>query len=221
MNDYGLVSFTALGSVQFDSRKQMNSFVVDSSGTGSSAPISTDSLVFVKGKAGLTGLYVYGTASGGNYSFRTYNPSNQTTASVSLSYLVCTPAKDVTVAAGDDFGLIVKSPDGTVQFDSRAMIEDEHFNITDYWVRQDQPGNPDASGSDILTTDTAEYVELRRNSVVQIDPEFQQVSGIRFSGTNGEFAKFVSIERSGSFESGFSTVYNNNRASILIAELDV
>ena len=221
MSDYGVVCLTSLAEIQFDSRKTMKSYVLESTGTASSCSISTDSLVFVKGKAGIADLPVYGTASGGTYSFFTFDDSDNSSTAVSLDYMVCTPALAITPAAGDDYGLMVMNSDGTVQFDSRAIKEDEHFVITDYWLRQDLVGDPDAAGAQFITSDTAEYFEIRRNTGATIDPELQAVTGVQFNGTNGEFPKFVNFITSGSFEFGFTTDYYPNNSVLLIAELDV
>lgn len=221
-NDYGLAVKSATGATMFDSRKQMSSYVVADYGTGSTVDIKTGDLIFVQGSAALSSLIIYadiGLGSGtGTVTFKGFDQATNTTTTVSLSYLHVTPSKEVAIPSGDDFGLLVKNPDGSVQFDSRSVQSDAHFAITDYHARKTLTGDALAS---VLITDSAEYVEILRNSNFSGIGNSYSITGVQFFGTGGNSPKFWSYFQVKDFNQNVIRSYQRNLSTILIAELDV
>ena len=221
---YGLVCKNANGDIQFDSTKQMDSYVVSARGTGSSVTVNSSCLVFVQGTSSTSGKTIWGDVSGNTLTFKAWSPlpSNSNTT-VSLPYIVCSRSTDIIVPSGETYGLRVYNPDGTVQFDSRSVKNDKHFTITDYQERLTLNGNPFDVNEPFLTTSTSEYVEIKRyssNSIASAQ-EFT-ISGIKSSGTNGKTYKYhgqVRFEITtelGTFYQDFNTT---NFSTILIAKL--
>lgn len=222
MNDYGLVVHNGLGQLLFDSRKQMKSYVVCDYGTASTINITSDSLVFIQGSTAVASKIVYGEDNGnGTFSFYTYDDSTGTTASVSLSYMCVAPSQSVTIPTGEDYGLLVRSPDGTTQFDSRTITSDAHFKIEGYFNRLELSGDSSDSSEPILISDTAEYIELSRNTFFSSSFDTTIVKGIDFLGATGAAPKFVSYLQVDDPELGVQTTYSPNSTVILIATLDV
>ena len=218
MNDYGLMVNNSNGDIMFDSRRQMNSYVVVDYGTGSSVSVQAGDLVFVQGSTAVATKIIYGLPSAGNtYSFYGYDPVAQTTGSVSLSYLVVRYSANITIPSGDTHGLIVKNPDGTVQFDSRSVQSDVHFTITDYFGRLTVPGDAALPASPTLTTDTAEYVELTRWTRYVNLGSTGSVSGCQWIG--GNTPKAWSYNWLNDPTLGEIRTYNDVLNVIMIAEL--
>ena len=120
--------------------------------------------------------------------------------------------------AGENYGLLVKNPDGSVQFDSRSVQSDSHFTVTDYHGRKTLNGD---ATSAVLTTDSAEYVELLRTSQFSGLGNLYSLTGIQFFGTGNNQPKFWSFTRATDFQGNVVTTYQQNLSAILIAELDV
>lgn len=222
MNDHGLVVHNASGQLMFDSRRQMNSYVVTSYGTASTINASSNCLVFIQGSTAVASKIVYGEDNAnGTFSFYTYDISTGTTASVNLSYICATPSSSVSVPAGETHGLLVRSPDGSTQFDSRTVTTDAHFRITDYFTRLELSGNSTDGTQPILTSDSAEYIELSRNTFFSSGFDTTIITGIHFLGATAAAPKFVRYIQVDDPETGVITTYNPNQTAILIAELDV
>ena len=217
---YGLICKTTSGEIQFDSRKQMNSYVVSARGTASSVTVGPDCLVFIKGNSSTTDKVIWGELSGTTYTFKTFDVTTRTTNTVTLDYFVCTPCKDITPEVGDEYGLRVYSPDGTVQFDSRAVKDDKHFRVTDYRTRLTLIG--DGSDGD-LTTNTTEYVEIKRYSLFSpVNADEYGVSGVlslTASGTQYKYYGHVRFETVTLLGTFYQVVDATNLKTILIAEL--
>ena len=220
MNDYGLAVNNSNGDIMFDSRRQMNSYVLQSYGTASSVSVEAGDLVCVQGSTAVASKIIYGLPSiGGTYSFYAYDPTARTTASVSLSYMVVRQSKDVTIPANEDFGLLVRNPDGSTQFDSRTVQSDAHCRITDYFGRLTVPGNAALPASPNLITDTSEYVELTRWTSFASLGNFGSITGAQWLGGNQPKAWSYNWVIDPSL--GEIRTYNDVRNVIMIAELDV
>lgn len=222
MNDYGLAVQSATGATMFDSRKQMSSYVVADYGTASSVDIESDDLVFVQGSSAVSSKIIYADVSLGlptsTVTFKGFDEATNTSSTVSLSYLHVKPSKDVAVPAGENYGLLVKNPDGSVQFDSRSIQSDAHFAITDYHGRKTLAGD---ATSAVLITDSAEYVEILRNTQFGGIGNFYSITGIQFFGTGGNSPKFWSYTQVTDPQQNTTRTYQQNLSAILIAELDV
>lgn len=221
MNDYGLVVNNAAGDIMFDSRRQMDSYVVASYGNASSVTTKFGDLVFVKGDSSVSDELIYIEPfdfSGGSTttrSFFKYDPTTQSSTAVSLDYIHVAPSANIAPDTGDDYGLLIKSPDGSVQFDSRSIKSDAHYSITDVWRRLELFGN---GTGPTLTTTSAEYVELTRSTSVSVSVG-ESVRAIKFTGTNGNVPKYMDYIVTGIFNPVLN--YRNNTTAIFIAELDV
>lgn len=221
-NQYGLAVHNELGQILFDSRKQMTSYVVSDYGTASSVNANGSDLVFVKGSASVSSSIIYGVQNlNGTYAFFALDPSTGVTSSVSLPYLVATRSADVTPDPSDTYGLLVKSPDGTVQFDSRSIQSDSHFKITANFPRLTLPGDANSPSSPTLITDSAEYVEIRRYSEFFAAGSSLAITGIQFFGTNGNQPKFWSYFQITDPTLGAIRTYSDNRKAVLVCEQDV
>ena len=220
MNDYGLVVNNENGNVMFDSRRQMNSYVLYDYGSGTGVTAQGDDLVFVKGTAAVSSLIIYArqvlALPNSSWEFRGYNASTGADTAVTLDYMHIVKSADVTPDAGDDFGLMVKNPDGSVQFDSRSMKSDTHFSITDYHARKSLAGN---SSGPTLVSNTGEYVEITKNTDVQIFGGIDSVRGVQWFGGNSP--KYWAYTTSAPFGQPPATTYQTNQAPLFIAELDV
>ena len=217
---YGLVCKTSSGEIQFDSTKQMNSYVISSRGNASSVTVGSDCLVFIKGNSTTTDKVIWGELSGNTYTFKAFDDVTRTNSTVTLDYFVCTPSKDITPAVGDDYGLRVYNPDGTVQFDSRSVKNDKHFSINDYRARLTMTG--DATDGD-LNSSTSEYIEIKRySSFSATNSEEYVISGVQSLTTAGTqykyygHARFEITTELGAF---YQIVYATNLKTILIAQL--
>lgn len=217
---YGLVCKTASGEIQFDSTKQMNSYVISTYGSASSVTVGTDCLVFVKGNSTTTDKVIWGELSGSTYTFKAFDPTTRTNTTVTLNYFVCTPSKDITPATGDDYGLQVYNPDGTVQFDSRSIKSDKHFSINDYRARLTMTG--DTTDGD-LNSSASEYVEIKRySSFSATNSEEYFIRGVQSLTTAGTqykysgHARFEIITELGTF---YQIIYATNLKTILIGQL--
>jgi hypothetical protein len=219
-NDYGLSVTNANGGIMFDSRRQMDSYVVSSYGNGNGVVGTITDMVFVKGDASVSNELVAcdrtfnqdGTVA---YVFKTYDPATKTLADVALDYIHVRPSGLITPATGEDYGLQVRSPDGSVQFDSRSIKTDAHYLVTKIWRRLELYGNGLGSA---LTTDSAEYIEIARTTGVSVSIG-ESVSAIKFTGTNGNIPIYHDYIVTGIFTP--ITSYRYNKTSMFIAELDV
>lgn len=217
-NDYGLVVNNASGDIMFDSRRQMDSYVVASYGNALGVNGNISDLVFIKGDVSVKDKLVfverYAITGGTAYTFQTFDPTTRTKTPVALDYIHVRPSGMITPPAGEDYGLMIKNPDGTVQFDSRSIQTDAHFSITKVWRRLDLYGNGLGSA---LTTSSGQYIEVGRTTSVSVIINVA-LSAIEFSGSTGNVAKYVSY-----VETGIGTVVTNYRdlqTAMFIAELD-
>ena len=221
MNDYGLAVNSASGNIMFDSRRQMSSYVLYDYGSGTGVTTQGDDLVFVKGSAAVQSLIIYAktvlSSPTSSYEFRGYNPSTGADSLVTLDYLHIVKSADVSPDVGDDFGLMVLNPDGTVQFDSRSLKSDTHFSITDYHARQSLAGN--ASIGPNLVTTTAEYVEITKNSEVTMFGGLRVIEGVQWVG--GNTPKYWNYAEQTPIGLPTVTTYSTNQKPLFIAELDV
>jgi hypothetical protein len=220
---YGLVCKTASGEIQFDSRKQMSSYVVTSRGNASSVSVGTNCLVFIKGNSSTVDKVIWGSLSGSVYSFNAFDIVTRTNTSASLDYIVCTPSADISIDAGDDYGLRVYNPDGTVQFDSRSVKDSKHFVITDYQARLTLSGNSADATQPFLASTSSDYVEIKRYSDFDAtNAQEYSVFGVRTTGTGGAQAKYEAHARfaiTGEFGTFYQIIYATNLYTILTSQL--
>jgi len=219
-NTYGLAATNANGDILFDSRRQMQSYVVSSYGNGFGVVGAGLDLLFVKGDSSVSDELVvcdrtFNTNGTIDFVFKTYDPSTKTLTSVALDYIHVRPSSAITPASGDDYGLQVKNPDGTVQFDSRSLQTDAHYSITKVWRRLELYGNGLGSA---LTTSSAEYVEVGRTTSASVSIG-ESIRAIKFTGTNGNIPIYHDYTVTGIFTP--ITSYRYNVTSMFIAELDV
>ena len=217
-NDYGLSVNNANGDILFDTRRQMDSYVVASYGTDTGVSGTIKDMLFIKGDVSVKDKMVFcdRVFNGGlvDFTFKTFDPSTKAIATVSLSYIHVMPSGLITPDAGDDYGLQIKSPDGSVQFDSRSLKTDAHYVITDVWRRLELYGNGLGAA---LTTDSAEYVEVGRTTGVSVTLG-ESVRAIEFTGTGGNIPIYHDYIVTGIFNP--ITSYRYNTTSMFIAELD-
>lgn len=160
-DDHGLVVKNNNGGVMFDSRKGMSSYVVREIGTGveTSFTLNDGDMVFAKRPSSTsnnwwTDKIIFGSSTLGplgppenprSYGFYAFTDlSSGVSAEVNpvvMDYFVVTHAKNIDVSS-EDYGLIIKNSDGTLQFDSRAIKNGQHFLITDYYPPRTFDGDP-------------------------------------------------------------------------------
>lgn len=220
---YGLICKTASGEIQFDSTKQMSSYVITSRGNASSVTVGANCLVFIKGNSSTVDKVIWGDLSASTYTFKAFDITARTNSTVSLDYIVCTPSADVSIPAGDDYGLRVYNPDGTVQFDSRTVKDSKHFAITDYQARLTLTGNSADATQPYLTSTASEYVEIKRYSdFAATNAQEYSIFGVKTSGTAGAESKYEAHARfaiTGEFGTFYQIVYATNLYTILSAQL--
>lgn len=166
---YGLQVFNASGQLMFDTTRDMDSYVVKSSGSASSVSLTLGDILFVKIPSGsqtannnLTyfaeeqGYPTPNTATTQTFDFYRANPeqSGSTITSFTFDYFIIAPSKNVSVGS-DTYGLTISNEDGTTQFDSRTVGSD-HFQTVDSF------SYPDVGGSGNYTTvaNGSQYISL-------------------------------------------------------------
>ena len=166
---YGLQIFNTAGQLMFDTTRDMDSYVVKSSGTASSVTLTLGDILFVKiptASQTASNLFTYfaeeqgwptpNTATTQTFDFYRANPeqSGSTITSFTFDYFIITPSKNVSVGS-DTYGLQVFNEDGTVQFDSRTLGSN-HFQTADSF------SYPDVGGSGNYTTvaNGSQYISL-------------------------------------------------------------
>lgn len=140
---HGIQIFNARGGIQFDSEKNRETYIVTSSGSGTSAAFvdSGDNLLFVRGSD--PDLLYWGNGhDDGNFYFHAWdveNAGNETvtedftslsSGDVTMKYFIAKKSNTVSIPAGETHGIQIKCPNGNVQFDSRTIINNENFNLT-------------------------------------------------------------------------------------------
>lgn len=213
---YGIAVNNAQGDILFDSRRQMDSYVVASYANGFGVVGSFNDLLFIKGDVSVKDKLVVVSRtfnSNGTISkvFETFDPSTNTLAPVSLDYLHLMPSAMIGPDTNDNFGFQVRNPDGTIQFDSRSIKSDAHYEIVDVHRRHELWGN--GLGSP-LTSDSSQYVEVGRttSATVLIGAV---VNSIKFTGSQGNIPVYYAYSNT----SGFS--FLQNQTAMFVAELDV
>ena len=149
---YGLQIFNAQGQMMFDSLKRMSSYVVRSYGTATSVDVSVHDILFVKPVDGdLGGENNYrrytvepstpSTATTQTFNFY-YNNPNFTTSKfqATLDYFIITPSRYIT-PADEDYALVINNEDESLQFDTRTILTDKHFQIINSYSYPDVGGN--------------------------------------------------------------------------------
>ena len=218
---YGLAVNNANGDILFDSRRQMDSYVVAYYGRGTGAIGTFNDLIFVKGEVAVKDKLVvcqkaFNQNGSVTYSFHTFDPSTKTlSAAISLDYMHLMQSATIGPDTNDNFGLQIKNPDGTIQFDSRSLKSDAHYTIVDVHRRLELFGNGLGSA---LTTDSSQYIEVARTTSASAIIN-AAVSSIKFTGANGNIPIYYNY-----IETGFFPVVTNfryNTTSMFIAELEV
>jgi hypothetical protein len=147
---YGIQLFNSRGGTQFDSDKNRETYIVTSSGSGTSAVFSDSAanILFVRG-SNPDYLYWGNGHDDGNFYFHAWDVANAgsetvtedftslSSGDVTMKYFIAKKSNTVTVPAGEKYGILIKSPNGTTQFDSRTIISNENFTLTSAFV-----GNP-------------------------------------------------------------------------------
>lgn len=140
---HGIQIFNARGGVQFDSEKNRETYIVTSTGSGTSVPFTDteDKILFVKGTD--PDLLYWGNAhDDGNFYFHAWDVENAGTETVTedftslssgdvtMSYFIAEKSNSVTIPPGETHGIQIKNPNGDVQFDTRTMIGSFNFTLT-------------------------------------------------------------------------------------------
>jgi len=237
MADYGLTVYNNNGGLMFDTRRDMNSYVVTEVGTGtapSDFSLADGDFLFVaipSGQASAMSQYVIflglntGTLS---VEFKGYPiDTDGAVVSLTLDYFVVKHAKNVT--STDTHGLVVYNDDGTIQFDSRSVKTGNHFTITSYTQPKSIIGwTPTTGGVDL--GDPSDYWEIGTWTFGSFSFEGKYVRGIRLTGDPlyYNYNKVTSSSGGEGFgEGGFGggstttteTYYRDNPSMILSAEL--
>ena len=152
---YGLQIFNSSGQLMFDTSRDIDSYVVKSSGTASSVQVSLGEILFVKVPStdqtaqnaityfaepqGYPGSVNY-TANPQTFNFYKCNPefSGATLTSVNFDYFIITASKNI--SSNETYGFQIFNADGSVQFDSRS-VSSNHFQIVDSFSYPDVGGN--------------------------------------------------------------------------------
>lgn len=147
MNEYGMVVKNSNGDIMFDSRKFMGSLVVVAEGNASSfTDYQSGDWVFVKGGNAPDNV-IYSNISGSTISFGEFDLSaDSDLGAVFVDYFVLRESANISVPAGEDYGLMIRNPDGSVQFDSRTVKTNYHYAVTGYNPPRDVLGNGVAVG---------------------------------------------------------------------------
>lgn len=196
MSDYGLTVYNNNGGLMFDTRRDMNSYVVTEVGTGNSVslegPETSGSLnlgegdfLFVaipSGQASAMSQYVIFLSfdiSTLSVKFTGYPiDTGGAFVDLTLDYFVVKHAKNVT--STDTHGLVVYNDDSTIQFDSRAVKTGNHFTITSYTQPNSTIGwTPTTGGVDL--GDPSDYWEISWSSGTSTSFEGTYVRGIRLT----------------------------------------
>jgi len=164
---YGLQIFNAFGQLMFDTTREMDSYVVKSSGSASSVTLTLGDILFVKIPSGsqtannnLTyfaeeqGYPTPNTATTQTFDFYRANPefSGSTITSFTFDYFIISPSKNIN--SNENYGFQIFNEDGTIQFDSRT-VGANHFQIVDSFSYPDVGGNSNyttiANGSQYIS----------------------------------------------------------------------
>jgi hypothetical protein len=166
---YGLQVFNASGQLMFDTTRDMDSYVVKSSGTASSVTLTLGDILFVRvptadqtANNNLTffaeeqGYPTPNTATTQTFDFYRCNPefSGPTLTSVNFDYFIIAASKNVSVGS-DTYGLTISNEDGTTQFDSRT-VGSNHFQTVDSFSYPDVGGN----GNYTTIANGSQYISL-------------------------------------------------------------
>lgn len=218
---YGLAVNNSNGDILFDSRRQMDSYVVAYYGNGSGAIGTLNDLIFIKGDVSVKDKLVvcqrvFNTDGSVTRTFHTFDPGTKTLSSpVSLDYVHLMPSATIGPDTNDNYGLQIRNPDGTIQFDSRSIKSDAHYRIVDVHRRLELLGNGLGSA---LTSDSSQYVEVGRTTSASVIIN-ASVRSIKFTGTNGNIPVYYDYIETGLFP--VVTSFRYNTTSMFIAELEV
>ena len=244
-NNYGLVVNNNNGGIMFDSRRGMSSYIVKEVGTGTYANLSSnDDFIFIKRPSGESssfyinniflssrddlvngnaGLIPPGAGNNPIRNFFKYNQSTETFSTATLDYFVVTHSSNIDTTS-EDYGLLINNSNGSVQFDSRSVTNDDHFLITDYF----QPGSVSGNGT-VGLGDISDYWSTNwTGSDMPAMPggfvEQRAITGIKWISSSGQGPvpiRFIQVTTNNPFTGNTtsSTNYYNIHKMIISAEL--
>ena len=244
-NNYGLVVNNSNGGIMFDSRRGMNSYVVKEVGTGTYVNLnSNDDFIFIKRPSGEShsfysnniflssrhdlvngnaGLIPTGAGNNPIRNFFKYNQSTGTFSTATLDYFVVTHSSNIDTTS-EDYGLLINNSNGSVQFDSRSVTNDDHFLITD----AKRPGSISGDGT-VGLGDMSDYWSTNwTGSDIPAMPggfvEQRAITGIKWLNTSGKGPtpiNFIQVTITDPItgNTSFTTDYYNINKMIISAEL--
>jgi hypothetical protein len=138
---HGIQIFNSRGGVQFDSEENLETYIVTESGSASTLTYTDDGskLLFCKGS---DPDYVYYASypNSSTINFNAWDDINDTeVGSVSMDYFIAERANTVTIPGTETHGVQIKNPDGSVQFDSRALLLNKNFTVDTILVNSKWP----------------------------------------------------------------------------------
>jgi len=201
-DDYGLTVMNNNGRIMFDSRRKMNSYVITEIGSGSSTNDTTieqysdnPDYIFVKPPAGQANAYapyvIFTTPSFSSVTsvqFKGWNSddmsaNNGNPVSLTMDYFVAKHSSKV--SSDKEYGLIINNSDSdqSIQFDSRSITYNEHFEITSVVDPGSfQPWTPNTGGTSL--GDITDYWEINTWTTGLFAPDGKFVQGVKFVGGN-------------------------------------
>ena len=200
-DDYGLTVMNNNGRIMFDSRRKMNSYVITEIASGSSTNDTTieqysdtPDYIFVKPPEGQAEDYapyvIFTTPSfnGQKVQFKGWNSddmsaNNGNPVSLTMDYFVAKHSSKV--SSDEEYGLIINNSDSdqSIQFDSRSITYNEHFEITSVVDPGSfQPWTPNTGGTSL--GDITDYWEIGTWTIGLFATDEKFVQGVKFQGGN-------------------------------------